>query len=299
MQRPDFFIVGAPKCGTTAMMDYLKQHPDVFVPERKELDFFGSDLVFKGRRLTEAEYLSFFSRATTKKRAGEASVWYLYSKKAALEIKEFSPSARIIIMLRNPVDMMYSFHSQRVYDGNEDIEEFEAALEAEAERRRGLRLPSKASDVFGWCYRDAATYTPQVQRYFDVFGRRQVHVLIYDDFARDTAGAYRDICRFLDVEADFRPDFRMVNARKKIRSKALREFLRKPHPASGWLFRAMGLRPDRNGGYKGWLRRLNSSDHSLAPINPVLRKRLQLEFNAEVRQLSALLGRDLSHWSKA
>ena len=87
MRRPDFFIVGAPKCGTTAMIDYLKQHPEVFVPDRKELDYFGSDLVFKGHRLTEAEYLSFFSRATTEKRAGEGSVWYLHSTTAALEIK--------------------------------------------------------------------------------------------------------------------------------------------------------------------------------------------------------------------
>ena len=143
MRRPDFFIVGAPKCGTTAMIDYLKQHPEVFVPDRKELDFFGRDLVFKGHRLTEEEYLGFFSRATAEKRAGEGSVWYLHSKTAALEIKDFSPNARIIIMLRNPLDMMYSFHSQRLYNGNEDIENFSAALDAEAERtqhRVRLRL---------------------------------------------------------------------------------------------------------------------------------------------------------------
>ncbi len=299
MRRPDFFIVGAPKCGTTAMIDYLKQHPEVFVPDRKELDFFGRDLVFKGHRLTEEEYLGFFSRATAEKRAGEGSVWYLHSKTAALEIKDFSPNARIIIMLRNPLDMMYSFHSQRLYNGNEDIENFSAALDAEAERRRGSRLPKGASDVFGWCYREVATYTKQVQRYFNAFGKEDVRVIIYDDFAKDAGLAYRETCQFLDIDSDFQPDLRMINTRKQVRSKALREFLRRPHPASGWLFRAIGLRPDRNGGYKGWLRRLNSSDNSLRPMNPVLRKQLQREFAPEVRQLSALLERDLTHWCKS
>ncbi|MGH7797295.1 MAG: sulfotransferase domain-containing protein [Candidatus Binatia bacterium] len=299
MRRPDFFIVGAPKCGTTAMIEYLKQHPEVFIPDRKELDFFGSDLVFKGHRLTEEEYLSFFARAKMEKRAGEGSVWYLHSTTAASEIKKFSPFARIIIMLRNPLDMMYSFHSQRVYNGNEDIENFAAALDAEAERKRGSRLPHGASDLFGWCYRDVATYTKQVERYFRRFGREHVRVIIYDDFANDTGLAYRVTCQFLDVGSDFQPDFRIVNTRKRVRSKALRDFMRRPHPTAGWLFRGLGLRPDRNDGYKGWLRRLNSSDHSLRPMDPVLRRQLQREFEPEVRQLSALLGRDLTHWCKA
>jgi hypothetical protein len=297
MRRPDFFIVGAPKCGTTALIDYLKQHPEVFVPERKELDFFGSDLVFKDYRPGEEEYLSWFAGANGKKRAGEGSVWYLYSMRAAAEIKGFSPSARIIIMLRNPVDMMHALHGQRVYNGNEDIEDFAAALAAEKDRRRGLRLPSRATDHFGWSYRDVARYAQQVDRYFTTFGRDRVRVILYDDFARETAQAYRETCRFLDIDDSFQPVLRVVNARKRIRSQAVREFLRRPHPAAAWLLRAAGLRPDRNGGYKGWLRRWNSTSRSLQPLDPTVRRRLQTEFEPEVRQLSVLLGRDLGHWS--
>jgi hypothetical protein len=108
MRKPDFFIVGAPKSGTTAMYFYLKQHPEIFMPERKELHFFGSDFFAPHFVRDLKDYLKFFEGADNKKRIGEASPWYLYSKRAAFEIKEFNPDADIIIMLRNPVDMMYS-----------------------------------------------------------------------------------------------------------------------------------------------------------------------------------------------
>jgi hypothetical protein len=296
MRRPDFFLMGGPRCGTTALIDSLAQHPEIFVPtSRKELDFFGSDLRFTGRRLSQAEYLAFFARAT-QKRAGESSPWYLYSMRAASEIKAFSQSARIIIMLRYPVDMMYSLHSRRLYNGNEDIEDFTAALAAERDRRQGLRLPRTASDNFGCFYRDVARYARQVERYFRVFGRDRVHVILTEEYARNPAPIYQEICRFLDVDESFHPVFRVLKTRARIRSEAVREFLRRPHPGADWLFRALRLRPDRNGGYKGWLRRLNSSDNDLRPIDPVVRQRLQAEFEPEVGQLSALLGRDLRHW---
>jgi hypothetical protein len=295
-KRPDFFIVGAPKCGTTALIDYLKQHPEVFVPERKELDYFGSDLVFKNYRLTEEQYLSWFAPANGEKRAGEGSVWYLRSIRAAAEIKAFSPAAQIIIMLRNPVDVMHALHSQRVYNGNEDIEDFAAALDAEADRRRGVRLPQRATDHFGCFYRDTVRYATQIERYFDTFGRDRVKVILYDDFAQDTARAYRETCQFLEVNHEFRPSLRVVNARKRVRNQAVRDFLRRPPAGAGLVLRALGLRPDRNGGYKGWLRRLNSTARSLPALDPEMRKTLQREFEPEVRQLSKLLRRDLSYW---
>lgn len=296
VRRPDFFIVGAPKCGTTALIEYLKQHPDVFVPERKELDYFGSDLAFKRYSLSEEQYLSWFRGANGQKRAGEGSVWYLRSARAAAEIKAFAPDARIIIMLRNPVEVMHALHSQRVYNGNEDIEDFAAALEAEEDRRRGFRLPQRATDNFGCFYREAVRYASQIERYFDVFGRDRVRVILYDDFARETARVYRETCRFLEINENFRPSLHVVNARKRVRSGAVREFLRRPPAPARVFLRALGLRPDRNGGYKGWLRRVNSTARSLRPLDPELRKKLQGEFQPEVSQLSNLLERDLTYW---
>src|SRR3954468_1950993 len=117
MPSPSFFIVGAPKCGTTSLNDYLRQHPRIFIPERKELHYFGSDLTFlKTQRPTREEYLAHFAAAQPQQIAGEASVWYLYSQLAAREIHDFCREAKFIIMLRNPVDMMHSLHSQYLYE---------------------------------------------------------------------------------------------------------------------------------------------------------------------------------------
>lgn len=295
MRLPDFFIVGAPKCGTTAMNFYLKQHPDIFMSE-KEIHFFGEDLRFAVPRVTRQQYLSAFSAATEVKRAGEAAVWYLYSRQAAHEIKEFSPSARIIIMLRNPVDVMYSLYRQRLYNGNEDIEDFEAALDAEESRELGERMPRRPSNLMGCFYRASVKFTSQVRRYFDRFDRQNVHVIIFDDFQKDAALVYRQCCDFLDVDNRFRPSFPIINARQRARSEFIRDLLHDPPRSFHWLARALMLRRNRQGGYKGWLKRLNTTHAKIPPMKPELRRALKEEFRPEVEQLSELLGRDLTTW---
>ncbi|MBI3796732.1 MAG: sulfotransferase [Deltaproteobacteria bacterium] len=297
MQKPDFFIVGAPKCGTTAMNDYLRQHPEIFLPAKKEIHFFGSELVFQKSRVTEEEYFSHYRAVREEKRIGEAAVWYLYSKRAAAEIKEFNPEARSIIMLRNPVDMMYSMHGQRLYNDNEDIRDFEEALAAEAERQQGRRLYKNAANLMGFFYRDIASYTPQVQRYFAVFGRDKVHVIIFDDFKSDTAQAYRATCEFLGVDPHFRPEFAVINPSKTVHNKTLRSFLRYPPPPASWLLKLLQRSPVRLGIRKR-LRSLNTKYESRPPMNPELKRRLQVEFLPEVQQLGELLGRDLTHWCR-
>src|SRR6266511_5324655 len=121
------------------MNDYLNQHPDIFMG-KKELHYFGKDLKTK-LKLSESEYLENFEGASDKKIIGEASVWYLSSKTAAEEIKKFAGDAKILIMLRNPVDVIHSMHSQHLYDGNEDILDFEAALSLDEKRKSGDNLP--------------------------------------------------------------------------------------------------------------------------------------------------------------
>ena len=119
------------------MYQYLNPHPDIFFSRKKEPHFFAADITTPRKIADERAYLSLFEGAENQKRIGEASVLYLYSECAACEIKAFSPSARIIIMLRNPVEMMYSWYSERLYVGHEDIDDFESAIDAESDRRRG------------------------------------------------------------------------------------------------------------------------------------------------------------------
>ncbi len=208
-KRPNFFIVGAPRCGTTAMYEYLRQHPEIFMPLRKEPHFFGSDLIitpkFFDYTQNMKEYLGLFAAAQNEKRLGEASPIYLVSRLAAAEIKEFSADAKIIIMLRDPVDMMHSLHAHAVYAGGENIEDFESALDAEEDRKRGLRVPKGNGLADSLFYREVAKFSEQVGRYFQVFGRENVHIIIYDDLRDDTAGVYRETLRFLGVNPDFQP----------------------------------------------------------------------------------------------
>jgi hypothetical protein len=211
MGRPNFFIVGAPKCATSALSEYLKQHPDVFMSEEKEPHYFCTDIKTPRGIVNEEKYLALFADSGDAKRSGEASVLYLYSENAASEIKAFSPEAKIIIMLRNPVDMMYSWHSERLYVGHETIEDFEAALEAEEDRKKGLWNPPCDYSVKVFFYRDIARFSAQVKRYFDVFGRNNVHVIIFDDLKKDIAKVYRNTLEFLEIDPTFQPEFPVVN----------------------------------------------------------------------------------------
>jgi hypothetical protein len=276
--KPNFFIVGAPKCGTTALDSYLKQHPEVFIPERKEAHYLCTD--FKAPLYIDNlnMYLELFSDAKGFKVVGESSVYYLSSKDAAENIKSFSPDAKIIIMLRNPVDMMYSNHSQLLYSGFETIKDFGQALAAESDRAVGKNLPRtlrvSENHLF---YKEAVKYTNQVKRYFDVFGRENVHVILFDDFKSQTEKVY-------------------TNA--STRSQILRKFLVYPSARLVGLVRL--LLPSRRirAGIISMLNNFNTDTSKRVRMSPDLEVELYKEFSEEVGRLSVLLNRDLSAWAR-
>ena len=297
MKIPNFFIVGAPKCGTTAMEMYLNQHPDVLIPIGIESHFFGTDLSFKTPRPTKEKYLSYFSGVKGEIKIGDCFVWSLYSKRASCEIKELCPSAKIIIMLRNPVDVLYSLHSQLLYNGDETIQNFEAALEAEKDRKKGLRIPFCYIPVEGLFYREVVRFTQQIQRYIENFGWENVKIIIFDDFRSDTPKIYKETLNFLDVNPAFQPKFEIINPNKVVHSKKLRDFLRNPPQFISKPTKILvpSMLRDK---LIHLLARYNTKYVPRPPMNPELRRRLQAEFASEVEQLSELLGRDLTNWSK-
>jgi hypothetical protein len=294
-RRPDFFIVGAPKSGTTAMTSYLGSHPRIFMPAAKELHFFGSDLDYRRRRPTEAEYLAAFARAGDAKRAGEASVGYIYSERAPSEILRFSPAADALIMLRDPIEMIQSQHAQELFMGQEDIEDLEAALAAEPDRTRGRRIPPGSTQPYLLRYTWIARYADHVARYLDAFGRDRVHVTLFDDLRRDTAAAFLDVVRFLGCDDGFMPDFPIVNQRKGVRSTRLQRIVRDPpRTLRSAARRALPLAARvrlRHAFY-----RLNTRDATMSPMSDALRRQLRVEFAPDVRRLADLIGRDLTAW---
>jgi hypothetical protein len=293
-RRPDFFIVGAPKCGTTSLFEYLNEHPQVFLAP-KEVHFFGSDLYPAQRPRDEAKYLRLFSPATNEARVGEASVWYLYSKRAAREIRRFSPAASIIISLRNPVEMIHSLHSHFVFSGLEEIEEFEDAIRAETERGRSLPLWGSGRVATETRYLEVGKYCEQVERYLDEFGSEKVKIIIFDDLRENPPGVFREVCEFLGVSPEFEPHFRIANPNKRVRSKGLRAFMSEP-PAP---FKAVGRLVTSPGGRQKLLdrlQRLNARHVPRPPMPRSLREHLQSYFAPDVARLSELVGRDLNHW---
>ena len=285
------------------MSDFLGAHPEIFMA-RKEMHVFGSDLQFAPQfyRRNLAEYAKEFHGWKDQRFAGEASVWYLLSQTAADQIHWFNPEARILIMLREPVEMMYSLYHQFRYDGNEHLPTFEEALAAEDDRRAGRCIGRQAYLPQGLLYREAARYTEQVRRYFQIFGRERVHVILYDDFAADTAGAYRRTLKFFGVNStDFQPEFKTINANKSVRSSALRAVLRDPRVLRAavasrsfipnFVFTAMQQVEAR-------LREFNSTPKKRDPLAPELRARLKREFAPEVERLSELLEINLSRWTE-
>jgi Sulfotransferase domain len=288
MKKPDFFLVGAPRCGTTALYTYLKQHPEIFMSPIKEPQFFADFLAEHRRICTWSDYLNCFAGADHEKRIGEASVAYLAAPNSARDIKVFSPQARIIIMLRNPVDVMNSLYHLRRFSNLEDELSFESALAADEHGRRSHELT----------YRERVKFAEQTKRFIDTFGRENVHIILFDDFKADTAMVYRDTLKFLDVQSDVRTNFPVVNANPRARSQALWNVVRRPPQLLRSIIHPLTSQAARKSVGR-LLIRLNVVYEKRPPITPHLMSRLNIEFVPEVEKLGAVIGRDLSAWCQA
>ncbi len=293
--KPNFFIVGAPKCGTTAMDDYLSVHPEIFMAT-KEQHFFGKDLGYTITRTNKEAYQKSFEGSGNKKIIGEASVWYLFSKTAASEIKEFSPDAKILIMLRNPVDMVYSLHSQNIYDCNEDVLSFEEALSKEPQRKNKTDIPESSSFIDCLLYTEAGSFTHQVKRYIDVFGKENVMVIIYDDFKKDTATQYKKVLDFLGVDNSFKPDFSIVNSNKIFKNPGLHKLIKSPSEKQKRFVRK--LFPFKSLRLKAmeFFYNKNIRKEERKKMLEVTRTKLISVFAEDVKKLSILINRDLNNW---
>jgi len=293
---PDFFIVGAPGCGTTFMHEHLRAHPAIFMPELKEPSYFCPDLdsgtPADGRIFTRdlETYLALFDRAAVGQSAGEASPFYLYSTEAAWRIAAFRPDARIIIMLRDPADMIRYLHARRYFVGSEDIERFEEALAAEDARKRGERLPADVWNVKGLQYRQVGRYAEQVERYLSGFPPEQIKLIIFEEFRADPAGTYSDVLRFLGMDSDHTMPLQQVNPSLGVRHRRLHRFLLTPFLRKG--FRRVAPARLRES-VRSLIIRINARPQR-PDFDPVLRGRLQAELRPDVERLSQSIGRDLT-----
>lgn len=284
LRLPDFFIVGAGKSGTTSLYFYLIQHPSIFMPKNKEPHFF-ADRPEGFRRLYSSleSYLSIFADCPEGAVTGEASTTYLPSPTAAHRIREVQPRARIIMVLRNPVDRAYSLYWYNRKMLWETLS-FEEALAAENARLKGLQRLLY--------YVESGMYYEQVMRYLQTFGNDAVKIYLFEDLQKDAAAVCRSIFQFLGVDPDFPVDTSKVyNLGGEHRNKLLGRVLKGTFPGRSIVRRFVPrrLRLLRN----DWM---DSSLLKPPEMNPDTRAVLVERFRPDVERLQSLLNRDLSHW---
>jgi hypothetical protein len=204
---PDFFIVGHPKSGTTALYEMLRGHPQIFMCEEKEPWWFSRELVDRAPprkpfALPESfeHYTSLFADAGPDQLAGEASTTYLWSHVAAGLIAEAQPQGKIIAIVREPASFLHSLHLQFAETYVETETDFATALALEPERREGRQIAKYSYWPQMLQYSEHVRYVEQLRRYEAVFPREQLLVLIYDDFRADNEGTVRQVLRFLGVD---------------------------------------------------------------------------------------------------
>jgi hypothetical protein len=302
MAMPNFLVIGAARAGTSAVCDYLAQHPDVYMCPGKEPNFFvaegRSEIPFRGPRDREVlvaqngwvstldRYRALFAGVTTERVAGEGSTWYLYEEQAPVRILRHVPEARMIAILRNPVDRAYSAFTMLLMNGRETTVSFSRALAAEESR-------IAAGWSFIWHYRRMGLYSAQIERYYRAFARERLCIVLYDDLSSEPRAVLRDLFGFIGVDDRFVPD---MSQRSNV------SFVPK-HPG----YQRMIVRRGSLGRLgrtllPGRMRQrlkeelVYSTMTRPEPIAPGLRRQLADDFKPDILKLQDLLGRDLSHW---
>jgi hypothetical protein len=297
---PDFFIVGHPKCGTTALYEMLRGHPQIYMPV-KEPWFFVPEQARSsdnGASRSLEEYLALFEGAEPGQRIGEATPSYLRSRSAARAIAEVAPDARIVAILREPASFLRSFHLQSVQAHVESETDFAKALALEEPRRRGESFPRDVSRPDDLLYSEHVRYVEQLRRYRDAFGAERVLVLIYDDFRADNEATVREVLRFLELDDSLQVAPVQANPSVRLRSRKMDELVDSLSHGRGGASRALKTavktltpRSLRRGTLASIQRRVVYGQPP--PVDPALTLELRRRFAGEVRALSEYLDRDL------
>lgn len=278
MTLPNFIIIGAPKAGSHSLYDYLRKHPQIFMPAIKEPRFFSyrgqSDNRLKYPIFTLEEYEALYDKVRDEKAIGEASAIYFWTQDTPRRIHELLPDVKLIVSLREPVQRIFSIYHMNM-------------------RSRG------ANEGMGFI--EALHSDPMLQRkyheclapYFELFPRENIKVLIFEDMVKDIPGTLRDIYGFLGVDQDFLPNLKVSNPGGVPRSKALHRFMSNPRLRSY----ARALFPESMIEGLKEVRNKNLVKEKMV-LTPEERELGYQFFEEDIRRTQELIGVDLSRWLK-
>jgi hypothetical protein len=301
---PDFFVVGHPKCGTTALHAMLNAQPEIFMPDSKEPWFFAEELHERtpprpqGIPRNLSEYAAWFHGARPGQTVGDATAYYLWSKTAAANIAQVNPEARIVAILREPASFLHSLHLQLLEAYTEVEPDLARAMDLESERSEGRSVPRYTYFPQMLLYSEFVRYREQLQRFYAAFAPEQVKVLIYDDFRADNEGTVREVLRFLGVEGSHPVATVEANPTVRPRSQRANELVHAVSVGRGPLSHLVkgaikSVTPQR-----ARRRALSTLKRQalFAPPRPSdenVMRRLRIRYRDEVLAASELLGRDL------
>lgn len=291
--KVNLFIIGAPKCGTTALATYLNSHNEIFMSSPKEPHFFSSkfkDWFYKAESLEQ--YLALFSNSNdSHKILGEASVLYLYDSSALIKIYDYNPDAKIVVMLRNPIDLAYSWHSQAVYNGDENILDFEKAWRLQKNREEGRNIPKYCRIPETLQYKKIASIGSQLVELHKIFPKEQILYFYLTEMNQNAQLVYKRTLNFLGIEDDNKVDFPRVNSNKIRTRNWLDSFSRsKFFKILRLVKNSIGLKkfsPLSKSSVR------NSREVQRNPLSSKFRNELRVEFQKEFQLLEEITGENL------
>lgn len=301
MTMPNFLLIGAAKAGTTSLYYYLKQHPEIYVPSgyHKEPEFFaleGEPLEYPGPKGTYKmkssindleSYCTLFEKVTTEKAIGEASTLYIYSEQAPERIQHYIPEAKLIAILRDPVERAFSHYLFWASQGFEPDTDFDFNKAIQAEEKRIDQGWSH-----NWHYIKRGFYYTQLKRYFDRFDTSQIKIYLYEDLIQAKLAVAQDIFDFLGVDKTFTPDFTKIHNKTEVpKNRTVNTLLNRPNPIKAVLKPLLptGIR-------KRIADNLKQRNQGKPKLSDKTRKQLISIYREDILKLQELIGRDLSNW---
>ncbi|CAD0186666.1 hypothetical protein RUESEDTHA_03575 [Ruegeria sp. THAF57] len=301
MTKPNLFLIGAPKCGTTAIAEYLSERADVYFSKPKEPLFWCTDLGIEPHALraeTVEEYEALFAPADPAKHRiiAEGTTSYLRSEQAIRQSLAYSPDAKYIAILRSPVEVAHAFHMEQLYTGLEKQKDFATAW-ADQTRREADWDAASDDRPDSLLYRRIASFADQIDRFFALIPEEQRMVIIFDDFRDDPRTVWLEVLGFLGLDDDERVDFSPRNAAHAQRFPRLSHFLlAPPKPIAPLVTSLRKTLLARDSKLVASLKRFLNVKRPRAELSPELRAEMTTAFRPDIDRLEALLNRDLSAW---
>lgn len=298
MSKPDFIVLGAPKCGTSSVHKYLLAHPDIFVPPVKERHYFATDLPAK-RTVGPEEYYNLFRGAkASDKLVGDVAVAYLYSKEAIKNITREIGIIKVVVLLRNPIEAAHAMHGHLLWTNDEEEVVFQRALELEEKRNEGIALPKNLyQNQKMLLYSKLFKYREQLTRVYKYLPSQNVHIIFQEDMRTDTGEEMKKLFRFLGVEDSVNIEYKKYNTSRRIKYKWLQKLLFDNSSPLKRVARFLVRNNEMKRKLLGLARELNSKkDGQRDPITKEEYSRLVQAYAEDIEYVSWLTKRDLSHW---